>query len=220
MRLLSLAVAAALLITACTASASHEDGDDVYAVSLQGTATTEGVLVLSAPQRIDVDVAAGDSALDVALALREGLTSRGHEVICIVDQGVQGFSLLVRGEVEIANEKSNLGGIGGSSAQVIQRPEVIKSTVREYLRFLRENDEPGLRAVATDDFLDAAADGLGQGISLVQVGQPSIGCHTASVVVEIELPGGSHRQREFQLVSNGDLTWRVDGIQRLADWEE
>ena len=218
MRLVALFIIISIVVSACGASTARRGSDDVYEVSLQGTASTEGVLVLSAPQRIEVDVPVGTNALALALALRDALTQRDHEVICLIDRAEQGFSLLVRGRVEISSAKSNLGGIGGSAAQVIQRSEVIQSTAREYLRLLGENDAEGVKRFVTEKFSPIASQSLGQGIELVSVGTPSISCQAASVVIETILPGGDHQQEELQLVTNGNLTWQLDGTKLLARW--
>ena len=219
MRIAALGLISAFIFAACSTSAASRAPDDVYAVGLQGQATTDGVLVLTKPRKIEVDLTAGSSSLDVALSLREALNERGHEVICVTHQGGDAFSVLVRGRVEISSERSNLGGIGGSAAQVIQRPEVIQSTVREYLRFLREDNAASLRGIVAQDFrTDASAD-LGKAIELVSIGAPVTGCHSASVVVEVELPNGSREQNELHLVTEGDLNWRIAGVTRLASWQ-
>ncbi|MCH8191956.1 MAG: hypothetical protein IIC80_11475 [Chloroflexi bacterium] len=218
MRLLTLAMAVLLLAAACSNSNGKQPSTDVYEVTLQGSATADGILVLSAPSRIEVEVPIGSTALDIALALRTQLQEKGHEVICTIDRGEQGFALLIKGRIEISSERSNLGGIGGAASQVIQRREVVESAVREYLRFLRENDASGLRRVTTDAFFGEAASDLGRGVSLVSLSAPSIGCRTASAVVEVALPGGEHRQDELQLVTETGLTWRVDGLRPLASW--
>ena len=111
-----------------------------------------------------------------------------------------------------------MGGIGGSAAQVIQRPEVIQSTVREYLRYLRENSTEGLETVVTEEFLPVASVDLGKAIELVSVETPAIGCHSASLVVQVELPNGVHEQNEVHLETNGDLYWRISGVTPLASW--
>ncbi|MEE9285238.1 MAG: hypothetical protein V3V35_05860 [Dehalococcoidia bacterium] len=218
MRWLGLAMAVLVLAVACSSSSDERVSTDVYEINLQGSATADGLLVLSAPERIEVEVSTGSTALEIALALRSQLQERGHQVICTIDRGDQGFALLVQGRVEISSERSNLGGIGGAASQVIQRREVVESSVREYLRFLRENDAAGLRRVVTDAFFGEAAGDLGRGITLVSLSAPSIGCHTASAIVEIALPGGVHHQNELQLVTDTGLTWRVDGLRRLASW--
>ena len=217
-RLLSLAVLTLLLAAACAGDGETEQVADIYEVSLQGSATADGVLVLSAPNKIEIPVTAGQTALDVALALRDELERRGHNVICTVDNGVRGFSLLVEGRVAIATTSSNLGGIGGAASQVIQRREVVESAVREYLRFLRESNIDGLRRITTDSFFPEASEDLGKGLELVSLRAPSIGCHTASAIVEIALPGNQHIQNELQLVTDGNLAWQVDGVRELATW--
>jgi hypothetical protein len=217
-RLLSLAVLTLILAAACANDSETKQVTDIYEVSLQGSATADGTLVLSAPSKIEVPVSAGQSALDVALALRDELQRRGHSVICTVDGGARGFSLLVEGRVAISSSSSNLGGIGGAASQVIQRREVVESAVREYLRFLRESNIEGLRRVTTESFYSEASQDLGKGLKLVSVRAPSIGCHTASAIVEIALPGNQHVQNELQLVTDGNLSWRVDGVRELAMW--
>ena len=217
-RLLSLAVLTLLLAAACAGDGETEQVADIYEVSLQGSATADGVLVLSAPNKIEIPVTAGQTALDVALALRDELERRGHNVICTVDNGARGFSLLVEGRVAIASSLSNLGGIGGAASQVIQRREVVESAVREYLRFLRESNIDGLRRITTDSFFPEASEDLGKGLELVSLRAPSIGCHTASAIVEIALPGNQHIQNELQLITDGNLAWQVDGVRELATW--
>lgn len=215
----TLGLLGALIVSACSSSSSAAVAvDDIYAIGLQGQATTDGVIVLEQPARIDVELSTGVSSLDVALALRSALREHGQEVICVTHRGGDIFSLLVRGEVEISSERSDLGGIGGSAAQVIQRPEVIQSTVREYLRFLEENSAEGLETVVTEEFLPIASADLGKAIELISAETPAIGCHSASVVVEVELPNGVHEQKEVHLETNGNLYWRISGVTPLASW--
>ena len=215
----TLGLLGALIVSACSSSSSAAVAvDDIYAIGLQGHATTDGVIVLNEPARIDVELANGVSSLDVALALRSALREHGQEVICVTHRGGDIFSLLVRGEVEISSERSDLGGIGGSAAQVIQRPEVIESTVREYLRFLRENSTEGLETVVTEDYLPVASADLGKAIELVSSEVPAIGCHSASIVVQVEHSNGLHEQNEVHLETNGDLYWRISGVTSLASW--
>ena len=215
----ALGLIAAFVVGACSSSSSATIAvDDVYSIGLQGHATTDGVIVLNEPERIEVDLGSGVSSLDVALALRSALRERGHEVICVTHRGGDLFSLLVRGEVEISSERSDLGGIGGSAAQVIQRPEVIQSTVREYLRFLREDSSDDLATVVTEDYLPIASADLGKSIEMVSSEVPAIGCHSASVVVQVELPNGVHEQNEVHLETDGDLYWRISGVTPLASW--
>ena len=209
----------ALLVGACSSSSSAAVAvDDIYAIGLQGQATSDGVIVLNEPDRIEVDLITGVSSLDVALALRSALRERGHEVICVTHRGGDIFSLVVRGEVQISSERSDLGGIGGSAAQVIQRPEVIQSTVREYLRYLRESSPEGLAKVVTEDYLPIASADLGKSIELVSTEVPAIGCHSASIVVQVEMPNGVHEQNEVHLRTTGDLYWRISGVTPLASW--
>jgi hypothetical protein len=215
---MSLAVLSLLLLAACASDGETKPVADFYEVTLQGSATADGVLVLSSPDKIEVQVTTGQTALDVALALRAALERRGHSVMCTVDRGSRGFSLLVEGRVTIATGASNLGGIGGVASQVIQRSEVVESAVREYLRFLRESNIEGLRRVTTESFFTEASKDLGKGLELVSLRAPSIGCHTASAIVEITLPGNQHIQNELQLITDGDLAWQVDGVRELATW--
>ncbi len=218
LRVALLALVVALLLAACSTSSSSREPEDIYSVGLQGQATTDGVLVLTKPRKIEMDLEAGSSSLDVALALREELRDRGYEVLCVTHQGGDAFALLVRGRVEISGDRSYLGGIGGSAAQVVQRPQVIQSSVREYLRFLREDDAAGLRGIVTQDYRSEASADLGKAIELINIGDPVTGCHTASVVIEIELPNGMREQNEIRLETEGDMNWRVDGLTRLAAW--
>ena len=86
----------ALIVSACSSSSSAAVAvDDIYAIGLQGQATTDGVIVLEQPARIDVELATGVSSLDVALALRSALREHGQEVICVTHRGGDVFSLLV-----------------------------------------------------------------------------------------------------------------------------
>ena len=57
-----------------------------------------------------------------------------------------------------------------------------------------------------------------KGIELVELLTPAMGCHTASAVVELAVPGGQHDQRELRLLSDGAFSWKVDSSLILASW--
>ncbi len=218
--LLALVTASALTVAACSkiSSAATIPGTNVYEVVLQGNATANGKLVFNTPNKITVPVSEGQSALDLALAVRAALQDKKQVVLCTEDRAERGFVLQVDGKVEINTGKSNLGGIAGSASQLIQRREILESVTREFYRSLSINDNTRLKGLAADSFYADAAKELGTGITLVETGAPAIACHTASVMVEVALPGGQHDQRELQMVSDNALSWKVQSSRVLATW--
>ncbi|MBI3743265.1 MAG: hypothetical protein HY261_03140 [Chloroflexi bacterium] len=147
------------------------------------------------------------------------MTKRKAAVICTIDRGEQGFAILVEGRVDVNTKSTNLGGMGGSSAHVIQRREVVESTVREFLRNTRENNADGVKQVTNETFYPQAANDLGKGLNTVSMGRATVDCRTASVVAEIVGPGGEHLQNEYQLATTNGLTWKVTGVNTLARWQ-
>lgn len=222
MRGLVLALVPLLVLGACKSSNESKAGpapaEDVYEVTLQGAATAAGVLALSQPAKVQVKVTDGESALDVLLALREQLESRGRVVLCVQDRGTGIYSLLVGGRVEVSSKGSNLGGIGGNASQVIQRRETVESTVRQYFRYQRQNDAAALRKVTTEAFYPEASRGLGKPAQLSKTGSPALGCRSASVVVETVDQGGEHQQTELRLLTEDNSTWLLEGARPLARW--
>ncbi len=214
------AVAASLAVAACGGSGGPKKVTDTYEINLQGEATVGGKLVLAAPTRIEVDVAEGARAQDVTLSIRDELQRRGFEILCTIDRQDQGFAVVVQGRVEISSAKSQLGGVGGTASQVIERAGVIESATREYLRHLRENNRDGLRRWVTEPFFEEATRELGRGATIVNLRPPSIGCHSASTVVEVVYLGGEHVESELQLVTDNGHEWRVDSSRVLAKWSE
>ncbi len=218
---LAISLAGVLIVAGCsTAQAAKSEGvEEVYQLNLTGASTAEGKLVLRSPKKMEIKVAANATALDVALLLRQDLMAKGYTVLCVIDRSDQGYSLFVKGKLAVSQEDSNLGGIGGSTGQVIQRREVIQSRVREYFRFIRENNGNGIKQVVSSEFLQTANQELGKGIELVNMGLPMVGCNTASVIVETAMGGGEHRQSEVQLVNDDNLRWKVSGVRDLAKWK-
>ncbi|MBM4405463.1 MAG: hypothetical protein FJ039_04655 [Chloroflexi bacterium] len=218
---LAAALAGTLVVAGCSTAqaAKKESAEEVYQLNLTGAATAEGRIVLNAPRKMEIKVAAGATALDVALQVRQELMAKGYTVLCVVDRSDQGHSILVKGKLAVSQDSSNLGGIGGSAGQVIQRREVIQSRVREYFRFVKDNNGNGMKQIVSNDFLQAANQELGKNIELVNMGTPVVGCNTASVIVETALAGGEHRQSEVQLVNDDNLRWKVAGVRDLAKWK-
>jgi hypothetical protein len=218
---LAAALAGTLVVAGCSTAqaAKSEPAEEVYQLNLSGASTAEGKIVLSAPRKMEIKVAAGATSLDVALLVRQELMAKGYTVLCLIDRSDQGHSVFVKGKLAVSQEKSNLGGIGGSAGQVIQRREVIQSRIREYFRFVRESNGNGIKQIVSSEFLQAANQELGKGVELVNMGTPVVGCNTASVIVETVLGGGEHRQSEVQLVNDDNLRWKVAGVRDLAKWK-
>ncbi len=216
------AVVASLVATACFGGggAPSQRTVDTYEINLLGEATAGGKLVLAAPAKIEIPVAEGLSATELALSIRDELQRRGYNVICTIDRRQSGFAVVVQGRVEISSAKSELGGVGGTASQVIERAGVIESTVREYMRTLRDNSSDGLRRWVTDSFYERAAKDLGRGGSIVNLRTPSIGCHSSAVVVEMVYPGGGHVEQELRLITEDGHAWRVQDVRILAEWAE
>ena len=220
-RLLATTAGLALIGAACSGASALSTNSvvDVYEVTFQGSATAAGQLVLSSPNKITLPVPVGTQATDLALQLRDQLAKRNAAVLCSIDRGEQGFAILVEGRVDVNTKTTNLGGMGGSSAHVIQRREVVESTVREFLRNTRENNANAVKQLTTDTFYPVAANDLGKGLNTVTMGHATVDCRTASVVAEIVGPGGQHLQNEYQLATTNGLTWRVTGVNTLATWQ-
>lgn len=223
MRWLTLAsLSLLLMLAACSRGGSDTApaAPAVYEVVLQGSATTSGRLVLRSPVKLEIPVSEGQTGLDLALTLRAALQEKQQTVLCTEDRGDRGFVLMIDGRTEMDAGKTSLGGVQGSVNQLAQRRELVETVVREYYRTLRLNDGPGLKRLTSDAFDSEAAKELGTGIELVQIGAPAIACHTASIMVEVALPGGQHDQRELQVASDSaSQNWKITSSRLLSTWK-
>ncbi len=219
MRALAVSLLLVLATAACAggSSASSTAPEIDYQVDLVGTATANGSLVLNSPDTLKVPVAPGQTAVDVALALRSQLQEKGYTVLCTLDRGNLGFSVLVQGRVQLSSD-SDLGGISGGASQVIQRGQGIASVIRTYFNALASNDANTVHQVTADSFYNQAGLESGKGIRLIGMNPPSIGCYSSSVVVEVALQSGQHDQRELHLSSDQMAVWKVDSSTVLASW--